>query len=230
MMQTSPTKRPLTAVLVAAIVLGCRLDGCASPLNASLAGTHRYLCCSVHFNPPTESTVFIHSKYNEPPIHGAPRPADLSDANYQDGTAMLPPGTALTIDLVRRRGVAFSMPGYRFTLNQEFGVNEPFESYLNKVLLADDPTPAIASYPMAIQQAIHDSRVEVGMTKEQVLRAIGYPPTHETPSVAANDWTYWESRFRTFHVYFGSDGKVVSLNGGRTLNQPIEAASPSLVP
>lgn len=48
------------------------------------------------------------------------------------------------------------------------------------------------------------------MRKEAVIAAIGYPPGTGTPSLEANEWRYWTSRFDTFIVRF-KDGKVTEI-------------------
>lgn len=56
---------------------------------------------------------------------------------------------------------------------------------------------------------ILEGQVENGMSKAAVLRAMGYPPKHQTPSLTGNEWTYWRNRVASFVVRF-RDGKVVS--------------------
>jgi hypothetical protein len=199
-----------TVMLTAAAVL-LLAAGCASmqpsPLNASLAGTTRYLCCNVHY----ETT-------------------SLSDANYYVGTT-LPAGTPVQIDAVRARSVTFTALGSKFTLDQSYGAQqEPFETYLNKVLVIQDPNPVIARQPKAVQEAIRDSRVENGMTKEQVLFSLGYPPTHETSSTQSLIWKYWRNRFATFIVRFDANDKVSSLDGAPTTGVRIEPDKPAAAP
>jgi len=43
---------------------------------------------------------------------------------------------------------------------------------------------------------------EPGMTKEEIILAIGYPPKHRTSSLEKNAWRYWENRFDTVILYF----------------------------
>ena len=50
--------------------------------------------------------------------------------------------------------------------------------------------------------------VDVGMSKDAVILALGHPPKHKTPSLDANQWRYWQNRFNTFVVEF--DGGKVS--------------------
>ena len=66
------------------------------------------------------------------------------------------------------------------------------------------------------------------MTREQVILAIGYPPTHRTPSIDASEWLYWYNHWVTYKVQFGPDGKVANVVGrpAPTQDQPIPAQAP----
>jgi len=45
----------------------------------------------------------------------------------------------------------------------------------------------------------------IGMDRDGVIHAIGYPPKHHTPSLGLNTWKYWYTRFNTFAVEFVND-------------------------
>lgn len=47
-----------------------------------------------------------------------------------------------------------------------------------------------------------------GMSKEAVLMAYGYPPSHRTPSLEMDSWIYWVGTRTTKIVNFNSEGKV----------------------
>ncbi len=57
---------------------------------------------------------------------------------------------------------------------------------------------------------IEQGKAMVGMTKEGVVAALGYPPEHETPSIRGNKWVYWIGRVDKFVVSFKND-LVVSI-------------------
>jgi hypothetical protein len=56
-----------------------------------------------------------------------------------------------------------------------------------------------------IRRMMEEGDVTVGMTRDQVLTAIGYPPAHRTPHLDAAMWTYWVDPEDTFEVYFEGD-------------------------
>jgi hypothetical protein len=59
-----------------------------------------------------------------------------------------------------------------------------------------------------IKQAIKSGLITNGMTKEEVIIARGYPPSHRTPSLKENTWIYWQNRYVTKKVEF-KNNKVV---------------------
>ena len=60
----------------------------------------------------------------------------------------------------------------------------------------------LSAFTNAERKAIAYGAVEVGMSKEAVLVALGYPPKHKTPSLTDNQWRYWQNRTNTFLVIF----------------------------
>jgi hypothetical protein len=182
---------------VLAICMLLAVSGCAS-LSRGELDTYRnrtlYTCCNIHY----ESFV-------------------INDANYHVGQ-LLPIGTPVRVTGAGNHWVKFQVAGGQLKLMQEYGTNEPFREYLNKILVPDDPRIRLASFPLDVQQAIIQGRVERRMTREQVIMAVGYPPTHRTSSIASDQWTYWYSRFRTYGVIFGEDGKVSQVGASPSAN------------
>ena len=149
----------------------------------------------------------------------------ISDANYYVG-ATIPLGTPAQVLGTGGHSVTFSADGTKIKLDHKYGADqEPFQHYLDKILVSEDPKARVANLPQAVREAIHDGRVERGMTREQVLLSLGYPPTHRTPSTTANEWLYWYNRWVTYRVAFNDAGTVENVIGrpAPTRDQPIEA-------
>jgi hypothetical protein len=161
-----------------------------------LAGQSRYLCCNLHYERPK-----------------------INDANYQKGT-LVPFGTRVQILEVRGSRVKFQPEGHpALTYVYRYGKNGvPFETHLDRLFVASDPRATLATPKSAkrkdaaaadeTRKLIEQGTVVPGMTRTQVLMAIGYPPAHRTPSLEGPTWTYWENRVVTFEVHF--DGERVS--------------------
>ena len=60
-------------------------------------------------------------------------------------------------------------------------------------------------------QGIQEGKAHIGMTKEGIRIALGYPARHRTPSLEENTWIYWLNRFRTTAVDFDDTGKVITI-------------------
>jgi hypothetical protein len=155
----------------------------------------------------------------------------VSDGNYAVG-AILPFGSPATVQKMTSDSITIQAAGQPLTLQHEYGRDqESADQYFGKLLVQTDPHARFASFPADVQHAITDGRVERGMTKEQVLMSLGYPPTHRTASTDLNTWTYWYNRWVTYQVQFGADGKVAMLIGNApTNNQPIVAPTPVAAP
>lgn len=149
---------------------------------------------------------------------------EITDANYFVGT-MLPLGTPVQVQAMGSDSITLLAAGHQLTLYHRYGKEqEPLQTYLDKLLVTQDPKQRLASFPRSAQQAIREGRVERGMTREQVLMSLGYPPTHRTSSTTANEWTYWYNRWVTYKVQFDDHGVVSNVIGrpAPTQDQPIQ--------
>jgi hypothetical protein len=172
---------PTPALLVAALVVATACKGPEVP--SPLTGQSRHLCCNLYFEKPR-----------------------INDVGYQVGTK-IPFGTRVTIDRVWRREVQFTPEGFpTITLLYRYGEKAvPFETFLDRLLVAENPRGRLKKVPAKRVAAIENGAVEPGMTKEQVLMSRGIPPAHRTPSLDSPVWTYWENRWTTMTVYFDGD-------------------------
>ncbi len=185
--------RRLSRVAIAAFAAfvwwGCQ-RGLPEGLLAQYQGRTLYTCCNIHYE--TEK---------------------ITDANYHVGQ-VIPFGTPVQIVGGGSRSVTFNAAGKRLTLFQEYGTKEEsLQQYIDKMFVSEDPRGIAARSSNSALQAIKDSRVEVGMTKEQVLLSLGYPPVHRTSSTASNDWLYWMNRWITYRVQFDDSGRVSGFVG-----------------
>jgi SmpA / OmlA family len=174
---------------LAAVVVGCQHSTSAEP-TIPIGRPERFTCCNLHYKSDA-----------------------ISDANYWIGTK-LPAGTPVRIERLTNDSVTFSTGEVLLTLTHESGTKgESFQQYLDKVLVVDDPRPRIAGYPLRVRRAIDNAKIERGMTREQVLLSLGYPPMDRTASVRDREWTYWWNRSLYYKVVFDDAGKVADVVG-----------------
>ena len=136
----------------------------------------------------------------------------LSDGGFLVGR-VIPAGTPVQL-VETRRGVAYvDIDGKRYRLSNEFGRNaETLEVWLDKVLIKQNPTAKIDSYPQATKDAIRSGKIARGMTREQVIHALGHPPAHANSLLDKTDWTYNYNRWGRYIVQFDPAGRVRDVN------------------
>ncbi len=181
-----------TRLIAGAFVLAAGCGYVTAHVPHPLDNQVRYLCCNLHYDKP-----------------------EITDMNYLRGK-VIPFGTRVQIRQVDADRVEFQTPGHppiRLVLKQ--GVGElTMDQYLDRVFLVDDPYARLPKLPEdgkaaaevdKIRRMMEEGDVTVGMTRDQVLTAIGYPPAHRTPHLDAAMWTYWVDPEDTFEVYFEGD-------------------------
>lgn len=99
---------------------------------------------------------------------------------------------------------------------------EKTAEWVDKLVVLQDPTEKLAKYPANIRTAIEAGRLLNGMTREQVLMAVGYPTTYDTPKLDATPWKmYWN---RTQYLIHWTGGKVSRIEAAPDLLAKILAA------
>ena len=140
---------------------------------------------------------------------------DATDANYMYGAGgtTLAVGSRVKVVNAGMKTVGLSPQGeaHVYYLELRYGWKQirPAQ-YFGSILVDTDPHTALAHAAPNVQEAVHDIRLLPGMTKEEALTARGYPPFHQTMSVAADDWIYYESPGFVDRVHF-VDGKITTI-------------------
>jgi hypothetical protein len=133
----------------------------------------------------------------------------ISDSNYNDsGQRIVPVGTPLKVTGYGRYRAYVTIDGKRQALGNDYSRDLSMEAFAKRYVVAEDPRTKIAGYPAKIRDAIQSARVARGMTREQVLMAVGYPISSENPALDAPTWRFWLSSFAEFQVVFDDAGRV----------------------
>lgn len=138
-----------------------------------------------------------------------------SYANYIDpgeGHLIIPAGTEITILKQGRKGFKFQVKSDKKVVNFEF--HEPrmqmsVDEYIT-LITATKPV-SFGKLSKVDNQGRAKGKALVGMSREGVLTALGYPATHRTPSLDSATWVFWANRFRTVAVHFNEKGEVESI-------------------
>ena len=137
----------------------------------------------------------------------------INDGNYAE-LPMIAAGTPIEVVKYGRQRAYVNIDGKQFGLGHDYGRDqESLDAWVNKVVVNTDPRPRIASYPLAVQEAIRQGKVMIGMTREQCIVAVGYPLTSENTSIDATTWRVWRSTHEEYQLNFGPDGHLRSVTG-----------------
>ncbi len=149
-----------------------------------------YACCNLHYNKDW-----------------------INDGNYAE-LPMIAAGTPVEVVKYGRHRAYVNINGKQVGLGHDYGrEQESLDAWVNKVVVNTDPRPRIASYPFAVQEAIRQGKVMIGMTREQCIVAVGYPLTSENASLDAKSWRIWRSTHEEYQLNFGADGHLLSVTG-----------------
>ena len=149
-----------------------------------------YTCCNLHFDKDR-----------------------ISDVNWTHAPMILA-GAPIRVLSYGTNEANVEIDGKPYVIAHEYGrKQENVEQFVRKIVVPTNVAPKIATWPKPVQDAVRQGTVVPGMTREQVIVSVGYPPTHRTASLDAPVWNHWQSRAGRFEVFFGADGKVERTNG-----------------
>lgn len=125
---------------------------------------------------------------------------------------ILPPNTKI-IPINQRRlftkKYALEVVDQGYTVSFEFDANRMGMDYGQYMGMITSPQPvSLDGLNPADRKGVTEGKALVGMSKQGVMTALGYPAAHKTPSLDDNTWTYWKDRFRTLRVEFDPAGRV----------------------
>jgi hypothetical protein len=163
----------------------------APPLINPVAGQEYFLRSSLHF----EDGEYV-------------------GTNYARGT-LVPVNTPVKIDAIKGETISLHRidTGDKLTIKNVDKYTKKSMTELARLIFADQQTP-LDRLPADLASSIKSGEMRLGMTKEQVLMARGYPPAHETPSIDSDRWVYWSSRFVKQTIVF-TNGRVTEGRGLR---------------
>ncbi len=138
----------------------------------------------------------------------------INDISYRDDRKkLLAAGTPVQVTGFGRYRLKLLVDGRKVEFGNDYSRAVPMDEYARRYILLQDPRPLLEQYPPKVREAIAGARVMRGMTREQVLMALGYPPAHYTPDLEAPLWKYWADSRSEFQVFWGPDGRVDQIFG-----------------
>ncbi len=138
--------------------------------------------------------------------------------NYKNGT-MIPAGSEVTEFRVELKGrsnyIHFRIADNftQFTIMQDkWHALMPIDEFKNRLFKNKNFAEITYGFTQKEIDNIKTGKIEVGMRKDAVIAAYGYPAFHKTPSINANIWYYYRKTSRdAVSVTFDSLGYVQNI-------------------
>lgn len=133
----------------------------------------------------------------------------ISDSNYvESGKTTVPFGSPAKFAGFGRYRFHLEVGGKRQSIGNDYSRDLTMEAFARRYLVKEDPRLKIKSASPKIRAAVESMRVTKGMSREQVLMAVGYPISSENPHLDARQWKYWLWSYTPFVVHFDPQGYV----------------------
>jgi hypothetical protein len=147
--------------------------------------------------------------YTQVNLHPDEKRQRLYSVNYQQ-PGLLPLCTRVTIESVTSGEMVFAVVdgGRKYTYIFHNSLQDPIAKHLDRYFGVTCNRARVDALSKIDRDGVLAGQVRIGMSKDAVILAIGYPPEHMTPRLDAGPWRYWKNRFNTFLVHF--EGDVVS--------------------
>ena len=131
----------------------------------------------------------------------------ISDGNWL-ALPRIPAGTPVRVLGTAGYLADVDIGGRRMRLGLDYGRAQGLRAWMQKMVVAEDPKQAIETWPAHVRDAIAAGRVALGMSKEQTIVSLGYPPAHATRSLDDPQWKYWHTTHGTYLVVWDESGLV----------------------
>ncbi len=130
----------------------------------------------------------------------------ITDINYEESHKhVVPAGTPATITGYGRNRFEFNvtgtLPRKNYWLGNDYSRKVGLEEFAARYIVKEDPSKKISGFAPKVRDAIRAQKIMIGMTREQVLMAVGYPTADSTPDMAGN-WLFYHWSFSPYTVHF----------------------------
>ncbi|MBL8323679.1 MAG: hypothetical protein JNJ89_01850 [Rubrivivax sp.] len=137
----------------------------------------------------------------------------ISDQNYDDGyKKTVPAGTPVKFTGFGRWRLLVEIEGKKLGIGNDYSRTIDMDTFAARYVLKDDPAARLRAMAPKVRDAVLKRKVMRGMTREQVVMALGYPTASYTPDLSKPLWNY-QFRSGEFQVFFTDDGRVDLLFG-----------------
>ena len=204
---------PLFSTLLAASEKRHNASPLSESLLALLLATLTYTSTVLAEGDNIKSLVDQAGVYTLTNLHPDEARSKLYSINFQQA-GLIPLCTEVEIVKANRKQIKFKVKetGKEYKYDHHRNAGEDLDANAAKYFGKQCNKDNVAKLSEVDQDGVKQGRALVGMSKQGVIYAIGYPPVAKTPTLDATVWKYWSNRFNTFDVVFSADGKVTHVN------------------
>ena len=132
------------------------------------------------------------------------------------GLPFVPAGARLKVLDYGANRVSVLIDGRKMRLGVDWTRSlETIQQFVSRVTTKEDPRPAIAGFPDRVRNAVKAGKVFPGMTRDQVLIALGRPRIDFTPRLTDREWKYEVHDQGELFLVFDDSGLLKEIDGAR---------------
>lgn len=139
----------------------------------------------------------------------------ISDAPWPH-LPLVPLGARLKVIEYGRNRVSVLIDGRKMRVGVDYArAQMTIQQMIELITTKEDPRPQLAAMPEAVRNAIRAGRVIPGMTRAQVMLALGRPRMDTTPELGAPEWLYHVADSEEAFLVFDDSGRLERVDASR---------------
>ena len=140
--------------------------------------------------------------------------------------SFLPVGARVVVTDWGRNRVYADIDGVKMRVGADYGYFKGSrEEFADVLFVREDPNLRIATFAPAVQAAIRAGRIAIGMTREQVVMAIGPPRFDLTPRRDASNWVHFATADGEFDLDWAPDDTLRAIHAPSRIRKLVEQPS-----
>jgi hypothetical protein len=143
------------------------------------------------------------------------------------GLPFVPVGARMKVIEFRKDRAMVLIDGRKMRVGIDRPSDETIQEFVARITSRDDPRPRLASLPDDPRAAVAAGRVLQGMSREQVVMALGRPRIDQVRSLEQTEWSYRvHSDDSEIFLLFGASGRLELVDGSRKARAAIFLGAP----
>jgi len=137
---------------------------------------------------------------------------EIRSINFKTGT-MIPAGTPISQASIKGDWLRFIVNGrwHRVLLIRKYHPGVSIHTIASRLFTDKTFEELTREFTTEEVQFIRAGDIGIGMSKSAVVVSQGYPPEHQTRSLAENEWVYYRHRLASIRVTFDGANRVAEV-------------------